>query len=72
MTIWNQRAVRAGIALLSSLRWQIAKPKLNDMSTFLVPAHNLTDATERNAVALNKDLVVMRGRDIRFVVRETF
>ncbi|MBB6250026.1 hypothetical protein [Nitrospirillum iridis] len=42
------------------------------MSTFLVPAHNLTDATERNAVALNKDLVVMRGRDIRFVVRETF
>jgi iron complex outermembrane receptor protein len=33
---------------------------------------NLGDEDQRNAVALNKDLVVMPGRDIRFVVRNAF
>ena len=34
--------------------------------------HNLTDEVERNSVALNKDDVVMPGRDIRIVLREAF
>jgi iron complex outermembrane receptor protein len=34
--------------------------------------HNLTDATQRNAVALNKDEVVLPGRDVRLIVRTTF
>ncbi len=39
---------------------------------FAIVGHNLTDAVERNAVALNKDLVVQPGRDVRFVVRVPF
>jgi iron complex outermembrane receptor protein len=34
--------------------------------------HNLADQVERNAVALNKDVVVMPGRDVRIVLRQTF
>lgn len=34
--------------------------------------HNLTDATQRNAVALNKDEVILPGRDVRLIVRTTF
>ena len=33
---------------------------------------NLTDSTQRNAVALNRDLVVQPGRTFRFVARYTF
>jgi iron complex outermembrane recepter protein len=33
---------------------------------------NLTDSTQRNAVALNKDEVIMPGRDVRLVVRAEF
>jgi iron complex outermembrane receptor protein len=33
---------------------------------------NLTDEEQRNAIALNKDLVLSPGRDIRFVVRNAF
>ena len=31
--------------------------------------HNLTDSVQRNAVALNKDEVILPGRDIRLVLR---
>lgn len=34
--------------------------------------HNLADEVERDAVAFNKDLVVMPGRDIRIVLRQAF
>ena len=30
---------------------------------------NLTDTTQRNAVALNKDDVIMPGREVRFLIR---
>ncbi|MEJ0038918.1 MAG: TonB-dependent receptor [Gammaproteobacteria bacterium] len=33
---------------------------------------NLTDSTQRNSVALNKDEVVLPGRDVRLLVRATF
>lgn len=33
-------------------------------------AHNLADQVERDAVAFNKDVVVMPGRDIRIVLRQ--
>jgi len=33
---------------------------------------NLTDSVQRNAVALNKDDVILPGRDIRVVVRAKF
>jgi iron complex outermembrane receptor protein len=35
-------------------------------------AHNLTDSTQRNSVALNKDDVVMPGRDVRLMIRAAF
>jgi iron complex outermembrane receptor protein len=35
-------------------------------------ADNLTDSTQRNAVALNRDVVVMPGRNFRLVARYTF
>ena len=34
--------------------------------------HNLTDDTQRNAVALNRDVVEQPGRDVRVVLRQTF
>jgi iron complex outermembrane receptor protein len=37
-----------------------------------VVGRNLTDSVQRNAVALNKDDVILPGRDIRVVVRATF
>ena len=33
---------------------------------------NLTDSTQRNSVALNKDEVVLPGRDVRLMVRAAF
>jgi iron complex outermembrane receptor protein len=38
----------------------------------VVVGHNLADTVQRNAVALNKDDVVLPGRDIRVVARFTF
>lgn len=37
-----------------------------------VVGHNLTNSTQRNAVSLNKDEVVLPGRDIRFEARVGF
>ena len=37
-----------------------------------VVGHNLTDTVQRNATALNKDEVILPGRDIRVVARFTF
>jgi iron complex outermembrane receptor protein len=37
-----------------------------------VVGRNLTDSVQRNAVALNKDDVIMPGRDLRVVVRANF
>lgn len=39
---------------------------------FAVVGHNLTDELQRNAVSLNKDVVALPGRDIRFMVRAGF
>ncbi len=39
---------------------------------FALTARNLTDSIQRNAVALNKDEVLMPGRDIRLMVRARF
>jgi iron complex outermembrane receptor protein len=45
-----------------------AKPSLE----LLLVGHNLADETIRNATALNKDVVVMPGRDIRVVLSARF
>ncbi len=37
-----------------------------------IVGRNLTDAVQRNAVSLNKDAVVMQGRDVRFILRSVF
>ncbi|MFT3727292.1 MAG: TonB-dependent receptor [Terricaulis sp.] len=34
--------------------------------------HNLTDDAQRNAVALNRDVVELPGRDVRLVLRQSF
>lgn len=39
---------------------------------FALTGHNLTNVVQRNAVSLNKDLVVAPGRDIRLVVTTAF
>ncbi len=46
-------------------------PQLQGFAIELV-GHNLTDEVERNAVALNKDVVVLPGRDIRILLRQSF
>ncbi|MFT4046722.1 MAG: TonB-dependent receptor [Solimonas sp.] len=38
----------------------------------MLVGHNLTNRVERNAVALNKDDVVLPGRDVRLTLRATF
>jgi iron complex outermembrane receptor protein len=50
--------------------WRPFKTK-PDLEMLLV-GHNLADETIRNATALNKDLVVMPGRDIRLVLNARF
>ncbi len=38
----------------------------------LLVAHNLGNTTQRNAVAFNKDDVILPGRDVRLTVRQAF
>jgi iron complex outermembrane recepter protein len=45
--------------------------KSNPGFALVLAAHNLTDDTQRNAAALNKDAVEMPGRDIRLVLRQS-
>jgi iron complex outermembrane receptor protein len=40
--------------------------------TLILAGHNLTDAVQRNAVSLNKDDVILPGRDVSFTVRQSF
>ena len=54
----------------AQIGWKPFKTK-PDIQLLLV-GHNLADETIRNATALNKDLVVMPGRDIRMVVSTKF
>ncbi len=42
-----------------------------DVELMLV-GHNLTDSEQRNAVALNKDEVILPGRDLRLTLRAAF
>jgi iron complex outermembrane receptor protein len=44
----------------------------NSPLEFMLIGRNLTDSTQRNAVALNKDEVILPGRDVRFLVRAMF
>ncbi|MEE3627388.1 hypothetical protein UCD39_25980 [Nitrospirillum sp. BR 11752] len=50
------------MVLLSSLRWQRAKPELNDMSTFLGPAHWSNGQTEGQITKLKLVKRQMYGR----------
>ncbi len=54
----------------AQVRWRPfkAKPGLQ----LLLVGHNLADETIRNATALNKDSVVMPGRDVRLVLSAKF
>ncbi len=54
----------------AQLRWKPfkAKPGIE----LLLVGHNLADETIRNATALNKDAVVMPGRDVRLVLSAKF
>jgi iron complex outermembrane receptor protein len=44
----------------------------NSPVELMLVGRNLTDSTQRNAVALNKDDVLLPGRDVRFLVRASF
>jgi iron complex outermembrane receptor protein len=46
-------------------------PANRDFELVLI-GHNLTDTTQRNAIALNKDDVILPGRDVRLVIRAAF
>ncbi|MBV9043974.1 MAG: TonB-dependent receptor [Alphaproteobacteria bacterium] len=55
------------VSLDANLSWK-PFPSNPDLELSLI-AHNLTDDVQRNAVALNKDVVILPGRDIRLVLR---
>jgi len=58
------------ISLDAGLSW---RPGANAKGfEFSLIGKNLTDTVQRNAVALNKDTVVLPGRDIRLVARYAF
>ena len=38
----------------------------------MLVGRNLTDTTQRNAIALNKDEVTLPGRDVRLLLRAAF
>ena len=58
---WELQAQAAWRPLANNRKFELA-----------LVGRNLSDEVQRNAIALNKDLVVMPGRDIRFVVRDAF
>ncbi len=57
-----------------SLDAQIAWRPLADQAglTLILAGHNLTGDEQHNAVALNKDEVILPGRDISLILRKTF
>ena len=58
------------VSLDAQLGWRpVAK---NDGLEVVLLGQNLTDSTQRNSVALNKDDVVLPGRDVRLLVRAAF
>jgi len=57
-------------ALDAQIGWRPFKDKPS--VEVLVVGHNLADETIRNATALNKDVVVMPGRDVRVVLNARF
>ena len=61
----------AGFASLEAqLGWRPV-PSNRNVEIVLV-GHNLTNTTQRNAVALNKDEVMLPGRDVRLLLRAAF
>lgn len=66
-------AAETPTAGFASLDAQAAwRPLANNRGVELVlVGHNLTDTVQRNAVALNKDEVILPGREVRLMVRAT-
>ena len=61
----------AGFASLEAqLGWRPV-PSNRNVELVLI-GHNLTDTVQRNAVALNKDEVILPGRDVRLLLRAAF
>lgn len=57
----------------ASVDAQVAWRPLKDSDVELsLVGHNLTDRVQRNAISLNKDTVVLPGRDLRVVLRAAF
>jgi len=54
----------------AQVRWKPFKAKPGIALTLV--GHNLADETIRNATALNKDSVLMPGRDVRLVLSAKF
>lgn len=58
------------VSVDANVSWRVL-PTTPGVEVGLV-AHNLTNSTQRNAVALNKDEVILPGRDLRLNLRVTF
>jgi iron complex outermembrane receptor protein len=58
------------VSVDAHLGWRLL-PSNPDMEIALV-GHNLTDTVQRNAIALNKDAVILPGRDVRLVATAKF
>ncbi|MEJ1960603.1 MAG: hypothetical protein WDO56_03255 [Gammaproteobacteria bacterium] len=58
------------VSVDAQLGWRPV-PSNSNVELVLV-GHNLTDSTQRNSVALNKDDVILPGRDVRLMVRAAF
>ena len=58
------------VSLDATLGWRPLANRQNFEIALI--GRNLTDTTQRNSVALNKDAVVLQGRDVRLLFRAGF
>ena len=66
----SESATAAFTNLDAEFAWRptLARPSIE----LALVGRNLTDSAQRNAVALNKDEVMLPGRDVRIVLRASF
>jgi iron complex outermembrane receptor protein len=57
------------VSLDAQVGW---RPVTDQNFEVTLAGHNLTDSVQRNAVALNKDAVILPGRDVRLMARFAF
>ena len=65
----GETPTKSYVSLDTNIAW---RPFSSRKVEFAIIGHNLTDAVQRDAVSINKDAIVLPGRNVRFVLRVPF